>query len=117
MDNAHSSFKMHKVVSQDDNVSVDVENGKVSSTKAKPKCDKYYPLKEDEQNKITKEYVFQPLVAPIDSGKNCGQIKVYFDNRLIFKENIYTIESVEKKSLFDSLFDWISEKKWELTNI
>ncbi len=105
MDNAHSSFKMHKVVSQDEIVNIDVENGKVSSTKAKPKNDKYYPLKEDEQNLISKEYLLQPLVAPINSGKNCGLIKVYFDNRLIFKENIYTIESIEKKSLLDSLFN------------
>lgn len=105
MDNAHSNFSMAKVIDKNDKFETIVENGAKDNTFLSAKTDKYYPLSKGEDNKITYKTNILPMIAPIYDKKSYGNLEVYFDNHLIFKENIYTIECIERKSLIDSLFD------------
>ena len=105
MDFAHENYKMTKVIDSNARYETSVEKGKQHSTISAPKIDKYYPLRNTESDLLSQKINTNVLIAPISKGKVSGNIEVYFDNHLIFRENIYTIECVEKKSLLDSLFD------------
>ncbi len=104
MNNAHSEYAMRKVLSHDTFVDAPIEGGVSDTVKASPASDRFYPLTKHEADKITVKTNVLSLIAPIPKGEYCGFSEVYLDNRLIFKENIYTIESVKKKSFFD----WIT---------
>ena len=41
------------------------------------------------------------LTAPFKAGTECGTVEVYDGNRLIYRQKLVTINSVEKKSFFD----------------
>lgn len=103
MSDAHQSYKMVKILSNDDAIDVDVYKGVVDKVSASVDKDVFYPLKDDEREKISYETELYDLIAPVYIGNVCGNIKVYLANRLIFKENIYTINNIKKKSLLDWL--------------
>ena len=44
------------------------------------------------------------LKAPVGKGDKAGELKVSFDNRLIFSSNIVTLNKVEKAGIFSRLF-------------
>lgn len=67
-------------------------------------CNKgfWYPLKTDEYGKIRKEISLPQVVkVPTYLGMVLGKICVYFENELIFCENIYTMEEVKSMRLGD----------------
>lgn len=86
--------------------SIFVENGAVDSVKTYTKQAFYYPLKENEIEKINCKSILQEkLIAPVESEKEVGEYKIYFDNDLIFSTKIYTMESVETKDYGQKLKD------------
>ncbi len=91
------------------NIKVDdgvMENVKVYSMKGFK-----FPLKDDEKTKIKIETEIEDVLsAPVEKEKIVGNIKVYFDEELVFSENIYTMEAVESKDIKDKVKDIID--KW-----
>ena len=86
--------------------SIDVENGAVDSVKTYTKNAFYYPLKATETDKIqTKTIIATTLTAPVSKDKEVGELKIYFDNNLIFISKIYTMEDVETKSYSQKIKD------------
>lgn len=63
----------------------------------------YYPLSEDEKEKIrvTAE-LHEPVSLPVAVGDELGILRIYLENQLIFSQKIYSIENV-KKSWLDIL--------------
>ncbi|MGN0796338.1 MAG: hypothetical protein ACI4MT_05250, partial [Christensenellales bacterium] len=58
-----------------------------------------YPMSDGEKFDVKIEKY--DLTAPFKSGTECGTVKVYDGNHLIFSTKLYTINGVEKKSIFD----------------
>lgn len=103
MDEAHSLYKMVKLL--DVNYVIPEQNvvaGVKKTCAVKLAQDAYYPLREDEILNLTYDTVInKELVAPVKSGYECGYVNVSLGNHLLFSEKIYTIESINKKSIFD----------------
>jgi len=103
MDEAHSEYKMTKLL--DVNHAIPDQNvvaGVKKTCAVKLAEDKYYPLREDEIQNLNYETVInKELVAPVKSGEECGYVNVSLGNHLLFSGKIYTIESINKKSIFD----------------
>ena len=90
--------------------SIKVENGVADKVKIYTQKACFYPLKEEEKDKITFEMeVVTELTAPVNKEENVGILKVYLDNNLIFSENIYTMENIKEKGVTDKIKD-IAEK-------
>ena len=66
----------------------------------------FYPLKKDEIDKLSYEFYFpSSVVAPLDKGEDAGEIKIFFDNDLLFSLKFTTIDFVETKGIFQRFFD------------
>lgn len=89
---------------------IKVENGTKDEVKVYSMKSCKYPLKTTEKTLINIETeIEESLVSPIKKEQIVGKIKVYFENELIFSENIYTMESVDSKDIQDKLKDIINE--------
>ena len=86
--------------------SISVKNGAVDSVKTYTKQGFCYPLKAGELEKInTKVSIEQVVDAPIKKDTEVGELKIYYDNNLIFVSKIYTMEDVETKDYGQKLKD------------
>lgn len=95
---------------------IKVENGTKEEVKIYSQNACYYPLKLEEKDKISYEVdVPQIIEAPIKENQIIGRLKVYFDNHLIFCENIYTMEDIDEKGVLDNIKDIV--EKWYYGNI
>jgi len=84
--------------------SVDVENGDKARVNIYSRRGLKLPLTMQEFAKVKIEYdVLENLVAPIKSEEKVGEIKVYYDKRLIFCEEIYTMEDIKSQLIKDRL--------------
>lgn len=105
MDYAYDNYRMERVVSPDFVYkTVKVEgNRKIKSADLKTLSAKYYPIKKDGSEKVSR-VVEAPdnISAPHKGSDAVGKVKVFLGNRLLFEENLYTID-IEKKGIF-SLF-------------
>ena len=103
MDEAHRLYKMVKLL--DVNYIIPEQNvvaGVKEKCAVKLAHDAYYPLREDEIQNITYETVInKELIAPVKSGEECGYVNVSLGKHLLLSGKIYTIESINKKSIFD----------------
>ena len=55
-----------------------------------------YPVKKSEESKINILYDYPTnFVAPVESNTKVGTVKVYFENDLIFEDDIFTINGAE----------------------
>lgn len=69
-----------------------------------------YPLKSSELKKVKYVYDIEKSVeAPIEKGREIGEVKIFIDNDLHFSEKIYTIENVRRNSIFRKLKDLIEQ--------
>lgn len=69
-----------------------------------------YPLKSSELKKVKYVYDIEKSVeAPIEKGREVGEVKIFIDNDLHFSEKIYTIENVRRNSIFRKLKDLIEQ--------
>ncbi|CDE71972.1 serine-type D-Ala-D-Ala carboxypeptidase [Acidaminococcus sp. CAG:917] len=80
---------------------VNVLKGKSVSCKAVPENTGLYPVKKDGSDKFEIKAKVKTLKAPFKAGTECGTVEVYDGNRLIYRQKLVTINSVEKKSFFD----------------
>ncbi len=88
-----------------------VENAKQDYVKVESQTKAYYPLKASELDKIKIE-VSMPLslLAPVQKLEKIGEIKIFFDNNLLFSQNIYTMEEVRSNTILEGIKDISS--KW-----
>ena len=69
-----------------------------------------YPLKNSELRKVKYVYDIEKSVeAPVEKGREIGEVKIFIDNDLHFSEKIYTIENVRRNSIFRKLKDLIEQ--------
>ena len=69
-----------------------------------------YPLKSSELKKVKYVYDIEKSVeAPVEKGREIGEVKIFIDNDLHFGEKIYTIENVRRNSIFRKLKDLIEQ--------
>ena len=86
---------------------VAVKKGRSGSVKVACEREMRFPLKKDgsENGKIRRTLnMTDVLKAPVGKGDKAGELKVSFDNRLIFSSNIVTLNKVEKAGIFSRLF-------------
>ena len=103
METAHKDYDMVTLVSTNDTIETSVIKGEENLVKGSVQKNLKYPLKQSEISKVTYTLDSYDLVAPVYKGTICANIKVCFDNRLIFDENIYTINNVKRKSILNWL--------------
>ncbi len=66
-----------------------------------------YPLTESEMEELRFEFDLpSEISAPVKKGERIGKIHIYLENRLLFSEDLFTMDNVEKKSFWD----WIVGK-------
>ena len=80
---------------------IKVLKGKSASCKAVPEDVGLYPVKKDGSDNFEIKAKVKTLTAPFKAGTECGTVEVYNGNRLIYRQKLVTINSVEKKSFFD----------------
>lgn len=86
---------------------VAVKKGRSGSVEVACESEMRFPLKKDgsENGKIRRTLsMTDVLKAPVGKGDKAGELKVSFDNRLIFSSNIVTLNKVEKAGIFSRLF-------------
>lgn len=90
---------------------IPVEEGKFDFVKVFSMKGFKYPLKEGEKNLIHIEKELPEMLnAPVEKEAIVGELKIFFENILIFSEKIYTMESVESVDIKDKVKDIID--KW-----
>lgn len=112
MDTAYSTYEMCRILEKGKVVSeIPVKNGKSDEVSLCVLEDVYYPLKSGEREKLsmTVNLIEQAMVAPVNKMKKCGEVKISIEERLLFCENLYTINSVEKKTVKDKIKDFFSK--------
>ena len=107
LDKCFAEYKYQKLLEANNYVdSISVENGAIDSVKTYTKEAFYYPLKDNELDKINSKTILKPkLDAPIENESEVGEYKIYYDNDLIFSTKIYTMEGVEIKDYGQKLKD------------
>lgn len=96
--------------------SVKVENGVKDNVKVYLQKGCYYPLKDDEKEKISYEVDMQEIIkAPVSKEQKIGTIKVFLDDDLIFTEDVFTMENIAEKGVADKIKDIID--KWYFNEI
>lgn len=116
INNAFSEYKMIKILEPYNFITtIPVEDAKLDGVKVFSMKEFSYPLKEEENSKITIEKKLPDILsAPINKEDKVGKIFVYFDKDLIFEEDIYTMEGVESTDIKDKIEDIID--KWFYEN-
>lgn len=90
---------------------ISIIEGKKDKIKIGTKESFYYPLKNDEIDKVDYVYNIQKsLEAPVDKDQCVGEIKIFIDNNLIFSQKVVTMESVRRNSIWAKIKDLID--KW-----
>lgn len=107
LDEGFANYKMIDITDKVfDNRKIRVEEGKQTQTTIAPTQRYYYPLSADEIDKIKYELYFpESISAPMKKGEEVGQIKIIFDNDLLFSLKFTTIDDVEAKGVFERFFD------------
>lgn len=91
--------------------SIPVKNGERSEALLYSREGLSLPLSVEERAKVSVEFEIEDeLVAPVESEKVVGLLKVYYDKHLIFSQNIYTIDNIDSRLIKDKvkeiLDDW-----------
>ena len=90
---------------------IPVKNGKQEDVKVFTRNGFSYPLKLSELSKVEIIYEVPNYVeAPIKKEAEIGELKIYFDNCLLFSEKIYTMEDVKEIGLLQNIKDIVA--KW-----
>ena len=90
---------------------IDVVGGDVPSVKVYNINGYSILLKTEENSNVSVEYEMpNSLNAPISKNTNIGKVKVFYNNDLIFSENIYTMEDVNLEKQNSKLKDILD--KW-----
>ncbi|MDD4815835.1 MAG: D-alanyl-D-alanine carboxypeptidase [Clostridia bacterium] len=83
-----------------------VENGKQPFVKIFSRKCFEYPLTEEEFLHINFQYDLPEQVsAPVSKEQKVGTVKIYFDNQLLFEDDILTADLVKKDSILQNIKD------------
>ncbi len=64
----------------------------------------HYPLTESEAEKLSFEFDLpDEISAPVKVGERIGKINIYLENRLLFSEDLFTMDNVEKESFWNRI--------------
>ncbi len=109
---AFKKYKLYEILPSYKFVSdVVVEDGKSSTLRLYNKEGYSVVAKEEDVAKYTVEYDYDKVVkAPIEKDQKIGEVKVYYNNSLIFTESLCSIERVEGIEPVDKLKDIL--EKW-----
>lgn len=104
-------YKMREILepyAQGENIKV--SNGESDFVQTVTKHGFSYPLTDEEFNNI-KIVRNQPEIidAPVVKEQKIGEIEIYLDKNLLFKENIYTIENVKSTKYLDKIWEIVDE--------
>lgn len=104
-------YKMREILepyAQGENIKV--SNGESDFVQTVTKHGFSYPLTDEEFNNI-KIVRNQPEIidAPVVKEQKIGEIEIYLDKNLLFKENIYTMENVKSTKYLDKIWEIVDE--------
>lgn len=69
----------------------------------------WYPLKDTELKRVSYVYDIEKSVeAPVEKGREVGNVKIFIDNDLHFQEKIYTMENVRRNSVWEKFKDLLN---------
>lgn len=78
---------------------VTVTNGEKTSTRVYNKEGFSCVMKKGDAERYTVEYDLEKTIdAPVEKGQKLGEVRIYYDNTLIFSENLCSIEGVGETS-------------------
>lgn len=104
-------FKMHELLeSYAQGDSILVTNGDQEFVQTVTKHGFSYPLTDEEYQSV-KIVRNQPenLDAPVVKEQKIGEIEIYLDKDLLFKENIYTMENVKSIKYLDKIWEIVDQ--------
>lgn len=112
INDAFVEYKMIKILEPYNFITtIPLEDSKLDGVKVFSMKEFSYPLKEEENSKITIEKELPDILsAPVEKEQKVGKISVYFDKDLIFEEDILTMEGAESTDIKDKIEDII--EKW-----
>lgn len=112
INDAFVEYKMIKILEPYNFITtIPLEDSKLDGVKVFSMKEFSYPLKEEENSKVTIEKELPDILsAPVEKEQKVGKISVYFDKDLIFEEDILTMESAESTDIKDKIEDII--EKW-----
>lgn len=111
MEEAFASYKLYDLTKFYNLPSeIAVTNGRAESVKIGTFGEYLYPLTDSEKESVQIKYeLVKSLEAPIEKGQEVGKVEIYVGKDLHFSEKIFTIESVRRNSLWQKLFDVLTE--------
>lgn len=69
----------------------------------------FYPLSQEEIEKLRFEYIKPEIVeAPLSANTEVGKVEIFLGNDLLFSEKIYTIEDIKTKSILQRMKDFFA---------
>ena len=103
-------YKLYDITSMYDfKHEIEVVNGSKVSAKIDTKEKFFYPLTEQEKEKLKIIYDYRHVVeAPLKKGTAIGVVQTFLGNNLLFSEKIYTIENIKPRSIPQRIKDFFS---------
>ena len=95
---AEKNYTMQQLIDNDGyKASVNIKNGEGMTTMASSKNAFRYPLTNAETNQIQTTNTLKTMYeAPITTDQILGEVQIFLDKQLIFCDNIYSINNIEK---------------------
>lgn len=88
---------------------IKVENGREEEVEIYTKGHYFYPLRDDELNKINYKYnLTSSIEAPLKADTEIGEVEIYIDKDLHFSEKIFTMKGVRGNTIWHKLKDMLS---------
>lgn len=110
MDNAHNQYEMVNICQAGKALGdIEIIKGKQTKVAFATKEDIFVPLKKDGSEQCVYNLVIpDSMNAPINKGKQVGELEISVNDCLLFSKNIYSIDNVEKKGVMDYLKDFFT---------
>lgn len=88
---------------------IKVDNGREEEVEIYTKGHYFYPLRDDELNKINYKYnLTSSIEAPLKADTEIGEVEIYIDKDLHFSEKIFTMKGVRGNTIWHKLKDMLS---------
>lgn len=111
MNSAFEKYKMREILPEYSvGEKIKIENGEKDYVQTATKKGFSYPLSDEEYRNINIiRNVPDFLEAPAHKDKEVGEIEIYLNKDLIFKEKIYTMENVKSIKYLDKIWEIVDE--------
>ncbi|MDD4686230.1 MAG: D-alanyl-D-alanine carboxypeptidase [Clostridia bacterium] len=118
MELAFKEFKNYEIIPAYNIIdSIDVVKGRELNVKVFSRKSFNYPLTNEEFLKINYKYTFPEfLEAPIKKEQKVGNVKVYLEDKLLFKDEVLTTDKVKSNTFIQSIKDFIGKWSFGLWN-